>query len=81
MITDISNMWEAAASAAWGNKACVQGGLDLKKRTVEGEASASGSKRRGSGRFRAPAHEREMKFSMPDKDMAWRARHGEKIPL
>ena len=72
MISDISNMWEAAASAAWGSKACVEGGLNLGKRE---------SKRRGTGSFKAPTHKRGVTFKAPEKNAVWKARHGEKVPM
>jgi hypothetical protein len=35
MIVDVSKLWEAAADVAWGSKKCVQGHLNLQKRTLE----------------------------------------------
>ena len=76
MITDISNLWEAAASAAWGDKHCVQGGLDLEKRTV------TERKRRAVGEKRWVERREARKELEELEEFRWRgAIHGEKVPL
>jgi hypothetical protein len=79
MITDVSQMWEAAADAAWGSKGCVEGGLDLRKRTPEEMAAMErGPGRRDNG---VPDDWRQNAVFPPiDKSLTWKGLHGRKVP-
>ncbi|KAB8231134.1 hypothetical protein ETB97_008484 [Aspergillus alliaceus] len=74
MVVDVTAMWEAAADAAWGSKECVNGHLDLKKRTVT---------RHRRSRKTLP---RMMTVDVPanpvsDRVSWWTQKHGTKVPL
>jgi hypothetical protein len=71
MIVDISKLWEAAADAAWGSKQCVQGHLNLQKRTPEPEAE----KKSFSFQRRQTPSFNSLKEYQWRKDV-----HGQKVP-
>ncbi|KAE8376749.1 hypothetical protein BDV26DRAFT_264909 [Aspergillus bertholletiae] len=76
MVVDVTAMWEAAADAAWGDKECVNGGLNLRKR-------AATSARTRRSRKSAP---RKMTVKVPgnpvsDRSQWWTQRHGTEVPL
>ena len=78
MMVDVAQTWEAAASAAWGTKECVQGGLDLKKRMAVEDRGVDESWRSGEVNRRVELEELGEKLS----GYAWRgAVHGQKVPL
>ncbi|KNG85575.1 hypothetical protein ANOM_006645, partial [Aspergillus nomiae NRRL 13137] len=73
MIVDVAAMWEAAADAAWGDKECVNGHLDLKKRTAT----------RARRSRKSPP--RKMTVNVPanpisDRSPWWTQKHGTRVP-
>ncbi|KAE8354716.1 hypothetical protein BDV28DRAFT_155975 [Aspergillus coremiiformis] len=74
MVVDVTAMWEAAADAAWGSKECVNGHLNLKKRTVPRASRAQKS---------AP---QMMTVNVPANPVSnrapwWTQHHGTKVAL
>lgn len=73
MMVDVSKVWEAAASAAWGGKRCVQGGLDLRKRAATAVATVRGEEW---------ARRRDVPAVQPLQPYQWRGNvHGQKVPI
>ena len=78
MMVDVSNVWEAAASAAWGDKKCVQGGLDLRKRS----AKDLEGKKAEEERWRRSLRRRQEPDLQPLASYKWRGNvHGQKVPI
>ncbi|KAB8073593.1 hypothetical protein BDV29DRAFT_201751 [Aspergillus leporis] len=73
MVVNVASMWEAAADAAWGNKACVNGHLDLRKRAVRRDPKSKRSLPRVilKGPFNAGS----------ERVSWWSQMHGTKVPL
>jgi Peptidase family S41 len=73
MVTDVSAMWQVAANVAWGNSTCVEGKLDLPKRT------AAPSRNPG-----APLNPQPLSvpnFPIIEKTSLWRAVYGQRVPV
>ncbi|THC97570.1 hypothetical protein EYZ11_002925 [Aspergillus tanneri] len=71
MVVDVAAMWEAAADAAWGNKSCINGHLELEKRTASKIAKTIKTKMRV----------KKPKFLPPERAPWWVQFNGRKVPL
>lgn len=71
MVVDVTAIWEAAADAAWGDKPCVSGQLELKKRTISEKASVKST--RGSKLMKT--------FEPVQRDRFWQYRQGTRVPF
>jgi hypothetical protein len=73
MIGDVSEVWKAAADAAWGGKECVAGGLPKSNEMGERDVLALEERSMVSVRMSEDVQQ--------GKDSLWEARHGVKGPL
>lgn len=73
MVVDVAAIWEAAADAAWGDKSCVSGQLNLTKRTITSKKSSPVLQTRRLRRTR--------RFQTVQRDRWWQYRQGMRVPF